>query len=194
MATKKAGKSTPTDLELTVLGNVWKKKSCTAYAIMREFSSSPSSYYRGSAGAIYPLVRRLEKRSLLKATAGKRGRRHHVTYALTETGLEALRAWLTPPLPEAAAAITFDPLRTRTYFLAALAPDQRRAFAAHAKEELEKQLAIVEAEVDRYREMGDDLSSLAMKGAVHVIHARIAWMTELAKRLAETCETPLQTG
>lgn len=113
-----------------------------------------------------------------------RGRRHHVTYALSRTGLTALRKWLAPPLPEGAAAITFDPLRTRTYFLAALAPDQRRAFAAHAKEELEKQLAIVEAEVERYRQAGDDLSALAMEGAVHVIRARIAWMTEVGKRLA----------
>lgn len=151
---------------------------------MREFSGSPSSYYRGSAGTIYPLVRRLQKRGLLKASAGMRGRRHHVTYALSRTGLTALRKWLAPPLPEGAAAITFDPLRTRTYFLAALAPDQRRAFAAHAKEELEKQLAIVEAEVERYRQADDDLSALAMEGAVHVIRARIAWMTEVGKRLA----------
>ena len=95
-----------------------------------------------------------------------------------------MRRWLAPPLPEGAAAITFDPLRTRTYFLAALEPDQRRAFAACAKDELDKQLAIVEAEVERYRREGDDLSALAMEGAVHVIHARIAWMTKLAKHLA----------
>lgn len=190
MATKKGGKSTLTDLELTALGIVWKKEGCTAYAVMREFSSSPSSHYRGSAGAIYPLVQRLEKRSLLSASAGKRGRRPHVTYSITRTGLAALRQWLTPPLPEGSAAITFDPLRTRTYFLAALAPEQRRDFATHAKTELEKQLTIVKAEVERYRRAGDALSVLAMKGAVHAIRARITWMTEVGTRLAELGESP----
>lgn len=185
MATKKAGKSNPTDLELTVLGIVWKKKDCTAYAIMREFSSSPSSYYRASAGAIYPLVHRLEKRTLLKASAGNRGRRHHMTYAITRTGVATLRHWLTPPLPEGSAAITFDPLRTRTYFLAALEPSQRHDFAVHAKAELEQQLTIVKAEVDRYHQAGDQLSALAMEGAVYVIRARIAWMTDVGKKLAQ---------
>lgn len=184
MEPNKAEKAALTDLEFTVLGIVWKRAPCTAYAIMREFFSSPSSFYRGSAGAIYPLARRLEKKGLLKASTGKRGRRRHVAYALSRTGLAALRKWLAPPLPEGAAAITFDPLRTRTYFLAALAPEQRRAFAAHARDELVKQLDIVGAEVDRYRKSGDDLSALAMEGAVHVIRARIAWMTELGNKLA----------
>jgi hypothetical protein len=42
---------------------------------------------------------------------------------------------------------------------------------------------VVEAECARYRDEGDLFSALAMDGALHVIRARIAWMTELQKRL-----------
>lgn len=183
MATKTASKTVLTDLEFTVLGIVWKKAPCTAYSIMREFSGSPSSYYRGSAGTIYPLVHRLEKRRHLVSSAGARGHRPHVTYELSRQGLAALRRWLTPPLPDAAASITFDPLRTRAFFLKALSPGQRLAFVVHAQKQLHAQLSVVEAECTRYRDEGDPFSALAMDGALYVIRARIAWMVELRRRL-----------
>ena len=183
MATKTASKAALTDLELTVLGIVWKKAPCTAYAIMREFAGSPTSYYRGSAGSIYPLVHRLEKRGHLTSAAGARGRRPHVTYELSRKGLAAMRRWLMPPLPEAATAITFDPLRTRAYFLRALTADQRLAFVAHAQEQLCAHVEVVEAERARYREEKDVFSLLAADGSLHVIRARIAWLEELRKRL-----------
>ena len=128
MAGDGAPKAALTDLELTVLGIVWKKAPCTAYAIMREFAGSPSSYHRGSAGTIYPLVQRLEQRGYLRASKGTQGRRPRATYELRRKGFEALRAWLAPPLPDAAKAITFDPLRTRAFFLGALTPAKRLAF------------------------------------------------------------------
>ena len=185
MTGKKTRKTALTDLELTVLGIVWKKAPCTAYAIMREFAGSPSSYYRGSAGTIYPLARRLEKRGHLESAAGMRGRRPHVTYELSRTGLAALRRWLAPPLPDAAAAITLDPLRTRAYFLKALTPDQRLAFATDAQERLREQLIVVNAECARYQKEGDAFSALAMDGARHVIRARINWMANLRKHLPD---------
>ena len=183
MAKRRQSRSALTDLELTVLGIVWKKAPCTAYAIMREFTTSPSSYFRGSAGAIYPLVTRLAERGYLSSAPGARGRRAHVTYSITEKGQTSLRRWLTPPLPDAAAAITFDPLRTRVYFLAALPPRQRLAFVEEALKRLRTQLEVVEAESRRYRDAGDEFSSLAMNGAVHVIEARITWMQKIKQSI-----------
>lgn len=184
MTLERGRKTVLTDLELTVLGIVRKRAPCTAYAVMREFSSSPSSYYRGSAGAIYPLVRRLEKSGHLEAREGRQGRRPRRTYALAATGLEALRNWLLPPLPDAAAAITFDPIRTRSYFLAVLDPAEQLAFVVDAEKRLEAQLALNEAEVARYRRAGDEFSALAMSGAVRVVQARIAWLADLREHFS----------
>jgi DNA-binding PadR family transcriptional regulator len=183
MAGTKPSIGSLTDLELTVLGIVWKRAPCTAYAIMREFAGSPSSYYRGSAGTIYPLVHRLKRRGYLSSSTGARGRRRHVSYKLSRKGLSALRAWLAPPLPDAAAAITYDPLRARAFFLAALTPRQRLAFVRDAQKQLRAQLRVVEADCQRYRDGGDQYSALAMGGALHIIRARIAWMAEWEEHL-----------
>lgn len=176
------GAKNPTELEQVVLGIVWKKGPCTAYAVRREFTASPSSHWTGSAGAIYPLVRRLERAGYLRSTVGAQGRRPRRTYTITRRGTACLRRWIAPPLPDQAAAITYDPLRSRMYFLAALNPADRPRFLAEAKQALQRQLPVVEAECDRYRRLGDTFSHLAMTGARHIMLARIAWLTEATRR------------
>jgi DNA-binding PadR family transcriptional regulator len=168
-----------------VLGIVFKRAPCTAYAIMQEFATSSSSYFRGSAGAIYPLVKRLEDRGLLRGADGARGRRARRAYSLSREGRTALRRWLAPPLPESDAAFAVDPVRTRTYFLAALTKKQRLEFARDAEHRLRAQLATVSAECERYRRRGDPFSSLAVRGALHVMRARLRWIVEVRKALAD---------
>ena len=65
----------PTELEAAVLGVIWQQGPCTAYAIRREFQTSDSPRWSGSAGATYPLLRRLEKLELIKSTENRRGKR-----------------------------------------------------------------------------------------------------------------------
>ena len=59
---------TTSELEGAVLGVIWQEGPCTAYTIRKQFVASPSPQWSGSAGAIYPLVRRLEKKRLLALT------------------------------------------------------------------------------------------------------------------------------
>ncbi|HZE88705.1 MAG TPA: PadR family transcriptional regulator, partial [Verrucomicrobiae bacterium] len=63
------------ELEGATLGVVWSEQPCTPYAIRRVFQTSPSPFWSGSAGAIYPLVERLETRGLVRAEATMTGRR-----------------------------------------------------------------------------------------------------------------------
>ncbi len=183
-----------TDLECTVLGVVWKRAPCTAYAIMREFAGSHSTYYRGSAGAIYPVVSRLAERGVLEATKEFHGRRPRQTYRLTAKGTDALRSWLTPPLPDCAVTITLDPLRTRSFFLALLSPDQRVRFTLDAEARLREQLAINIEERDRYLAAGDPYSALATEGAIDSLHARIGWMVRARRRLGELAAEAQENG
>ncbi len=61
----------PTVLELVILGVFHKKTSSTAYAVAKEFTTSPSSHWSGSAGAIYPIVERLSERGYLARRADR---------------------------------------------------------------------------------------------------------------------------
>ncbi len=172
-----------TDLEMAILGVVWKRSPCTAYLVAREFSTSPSSHWRGSAGAVYPAIERLRRLGLLKQRKGVSLGRPCSLLALTAKGLSQLQQWLTPPMDEAAATITHDPVRTRAFFLAALPPEQQRAFLEDAEAQLLAQVPRLEEEVARYQKSGDWFSEQAQKGALHTMIGRLAWLREFRAAL-----------
>jgi DNA-binding PadR family transcriptional regulator len=173
------------DLEMAILGVIWKRAPCTAYVVAREFSGSPSSHWRGSAGAVYPAIERMHRLGLIKQRRDVRLGRPCSLLSLSARGLARLRAWLAPPLDEAAATITHDPVRTRTFFLAALPPDQQRQFLEDAERQLQAQIPVLEAEIDRYRQSGDWFSEQAQKGTLHVMAGRLAWLREFRAGLEE---------
>lgn len=170
------------ELELVILGVVSKRAPCTSYVVAKDFATSPSSHYSGSAGAVYPAVARLVRRGYLDSTEARHGRRRR-THRITRKGRDALRRWLQPPLPEDAARITYDPIRTRAYFLGLLPPRRRREFLVDAQRRLKRQIPVIEAECERYRAAGDEFSAMAMSGALFVLRARLAWIAQLRRRL-----------
>jgi DNA-binding PadR family transcriptional regulator len=166
------------ELEGCVLGLLWKQGPCTAYAIRRSLLGSPSSHWSGSAGAIYPLLRRFEERGLATSRKTLRGDRAGWQYALTAAGRERFLAWLGPPMTGEVVAIAADPLRTRAHFLGALPPKRRAAFLAAAKDALERHLGDLapRGDVDRF-------DRLALRSAVRVTQARLAWLAEVGRSL-----------
>ena len=171
------------DLEHTILGIVFKRGPCTPYLVAREFLNSPSSHWRGSAGSVYPAVTKLHRIGFLKKTIGKSLGRRCSLFTLAPKGLKQLQSWLMPPLPEAAASITFDPLRTRSFFLRVLSPEQQLAFFDDAEKQLLAQLPALQADCEAYREAGDWHSEQAQIGTLLVTEARLAWVRQYRRAL-----------
>src|SRR5579859_2754883 len=138
-----------TELEGCVLGVVWLRGPCTAYLVRREFLQSQSSHWSGSGGAIYPLLRRLEKQKLLRSRSRTWGTGRKELYEITRRGVQALQAWLGPPLEPWTARPTFDPIRTRMSFFGALSPAKRRRFLAEAQKNAATELREVERSEER---------------------------------------------
>src|SRR5215472_1216720 len=90
------------ELEGVVLGILWREGPRTAYAIRQVFLRSSSPQWASSAGTIYPLVQRLEKRSLIRSEPRPTGRRQARRYMLTPAGKRMLGRWIGPPLPDVA--------------------------------------------------------------------------------------------
>jgi DNA-binding PadR family transcriptional regulator len=173
------------ELECTVLGIVWRAKEMSAYAVRGVFRDSPSMHWSGSAGAIYPLVERLEERGWLRSRPHSTGRRHGRLYAVTPAGLRALRAWLGPPLAKTAVTVIPDPLRTRMFFLGALAPAERKKFLAEAEKGLLAELRAAErfAEtVQQDPDLGHDPNMRdALAGVRATSRARLSWIRALRR-------------
>ena len=170
-------------LELMTLGLVWLRQPCTAYAIRTVLARSRASFWSGSAGAIYPLMRRLERRALLKSKAARTGKRRRRDYRITAAGNAALRRWLRPPLPEADAAIVYDPLRTRMLFLEAVPHQVFADFVENALGELRKQMPLMEYDCVQHPLEDDPFMHFATRNAYHVMRARIKWLEEVRRTL-----------
>ena len=121
-----------TDLEGAVLGLIARDGPTTSYRLSREFASSPSQFWSGSSGAIYPLMARLRQRQLVQGEPDATGRRKATRFDITAEGRRALESWLTDA--DRAADMGFDPLRTRLIFLHLVSSEQReRLFADIAR-------------------------------------------------------------
>lgn len=172
------------ELEGCVLGYLWKHGASTAYAVRKELLDSPSSHWSGSAGAIYPLLERLERRGAVVSRKSARGDREHWTYELTDPGREVFLEWLAPPLNYDIVSLAPDPLRTRMYFLGALSPKRRAAFLFEAREKL---VAYIQ-ELEEARQ-DDEFDRLATRGAIRATRARIAWLDDVARAFARATRT-----
>jgi DNA-binding PadR family transcriptional regulator len=170
-----------TELEGCVLGLIWAKAPCTAYTLRKEFLDSPSPHWSGSAGAIYPLVARLQKWRLIRSAPHAAGRRHSKRYGLTPAGMHRLYAWMGPPLSDETVGVPADPLRTRLGFLRALATAQQAVFLAEAERGIGGQIRRVEEDYAQRAAAGDAIGRLTARGALLALQARLAWIREVSR-------------
>jgi DNA-binding PadR family transcriptional regulator len=125
-----------TDLEGAALAEIASRGWATSYAVAQSFGRSPSEFWSGSAGAVYPLVKRLAARGLLEANPAAAGKRQRLDYKVTPQGHEALEHWLLDA--GRAAGMGFDPLRTRLVHLHLVPPAKRAAFLEEVRALSEK--------------------------------------------------------
>jgi DNA-binding PadR family transcriptional regulator len=110
MAASRKRKDGLTELEGAILSAVRRGEGITPYRLRQAFLVSPSIEWSGSAGAVYPAMRRLKAAGLLSATTSgdARGTEH---YRVTEAGEAALLAWAGDV--ERAMSVGIDPFRSR---------------------------------------------------------------------------------
>lgn len=172
-----------TELEGAVLGMIGVEGPCTPYRTRQYFLSSPSPYWSGSAGAIYPLIERLKARKLLVAHRVLTGRRAGQEYGISKKGLAELRRWiLDGGTSDLATGVPMDPLRTRISFLSSLSPAQQQRFLTDIETRLRTFEAL--ARRDSAEKKGKNVYSfLTARGAVLMSRARTQWIREVRRVL-----------
>lgn len=169
-------------LAYIALGVVSRAQPCTSYRLMQEFRTSPSSYFSGSAGAVYPLISRLEKGGYLRSEKRTRGKRAHKTYSLSAKGRKVLTTWIKSPTYERDVSFNVDLLRARVLFLGDKSTSERLKFLNASILLLDQSVA--KKEFDLKNETGlDDYDRLALRGALEVDRARRKWLKDIRKEL-----------
>jgi DNA-binding PadR family transcriptional regulator len=83
-----------TTLAFALLGLI-SQKPCSGYDLRKFFSSTPMSSFSDSPGAIYPALRRLEGRGLIRGQVESgHGRRERRLFQVTRRGRAEFRRWL----------------------------------------------------------------------------------------------------
>src|SRR5690242_5502120 len=170
------------ELEACVLALIWADGPATPYAVRQVFLKSPSPQWSGSAGAIYPLIERLERRELIRSVPHSTGDRQARLFSLAPAGRRALKRWLDPDIPAWVAGVPPDPLRTRIRFLGAVPVEAQREFLAAARREVDENLRIMLRDYKSRREKGGFEYWMA-RGALMAMRARRAWLSEMTKTL-----------
>lgn len=181
-----------TDLENTVLGVIALDEPVTAYAVRTVFARSLSSHWSSSAGSIYPVIRRLARRKLVRAASRRGDGRGAKLFSITAAGKTALKAWLLPPLPGGAALMPNDPLRVRVRFLAMFGRRNAVRMLRDARAQLATQLARI-AEQLSDPETTDSLVRAVHRGAQLSIRAQIKWINELVEDADQIFEAQRMT-
>jgi DNA-binding PadR family transcriptional regulator len=170
-----------TELEGTVMGVLWARQPCTPYQVRREFLDSPSPHWSGSAGAIYPLVVRLEKSGLVRSEPHATGSRRSRRYRLTPAGRRALGRWMGQPVGDEVVGVPPDPLRARIALLTRYSPARRREYLGEIERRMGEMLARMREAEAGIR--GDAYSEQMSRGAMAMMEARLEWVRALRRSL-----------
>jgi len=128
-----------TELEGAILAEIHNGGYETAFQVRRAFANSLSLEWKGSAGAIYPAVKRLRTRGFIAKSVAhdNRGARR---LRLTASGQAALRQWACDA--RLATSVGLDPFRLRAGVWTSLNPQQRKHLFVSLREEILRSLPL----------------------------------------------------
>lgn len=175
-----------TSFEHLLLGLV-----CTApssgYDLKRIFAATPMGLYRPSSGTLYPALRRMEQRGLVKAQApsaqGDQPARHRRVYGPTQTGRAAHMNWLRTPVEPATVSPDLGLHLMRFEMMEhVLAPGEVLAFLQN----LADSLAVLTAQLQEYAaaDFPGRHPRLALDHGVAVHRASLRWAEQAIAALS----------
>lgn len=135
-----------TELEGAILAELHTRGRDTAFQVRRAFATSLAIEWKGSAGSVYPAVKRLEQRGLVAATAAQGGRGTRLL-SLTDSGRAALLAWACDA--KLATSVGLDPFRLRSNLWAELDAQRRREVFAALRAEIAASFPLFEESLEK---------------------------------------------
>lgn len=166
-----------TDDEGTFLALLIRVQPATAYQLSKVYAESPVSNFGVSKGKIYPLIKRLQQKRLLRAK-GVEDARGTEKLAVTPLGREAVRCWVLDIRPNH--LLLEDPLRTKVQSFELLSDEEQLEWVAAAETALQDKLREVR---DYAKTVTVPFKTQVVDNAVGAIRARIAWLDRVRKAL-----------
>ena len=167
-----AQKTARTELEGAILSVISRRPGSTAYQVRKEFLDSPSAEWSGSAGSVYPAIKRLAAAGLVKRVAASRCEK----LSLTKSGKQELSRWVENV--QRAAGPGMDPFRTRAGHILSLSTSKRKALLLSLQSEIETQRKLINS----LQSTSDDVEKAALELALALQTARLKWIKKADAR------------
>ncbi|MCI4592052.1 hypothetical protein MOK15_18350 [Sphingobium sp. BYY-5] len=166
-----------TELEGAILSDILYRGRDTAFRVRRAFADSPSLEWKGSAGAVYSAIQRLERNGLVLAIPIGDARSTK-RLSVTDHGRTALLEWACDPTRSA--SVGADPFRLRAGIWLMLPPDQRLEVIARIKVEVAASITALTV----YSRLNDAIERASVDLSLRLQHARLEWLSALAEETA----------
>lgn len=159
-------------------------KPCSGYALRKVFQDTPMFHFSDSPGSIYPALRRMEARGLLRGTVeGARTLRPRQVFRLTREGTAALHAWLTAPVTRDTVVRGLEGAMLRFAFIdRVVGPAATAAFLASLARELAAHLADLEQFHSTQARALPLTGRLALEHGIDAYRTQLAWARRAARR------------
>jgi DNA-binding PadR family transcriptional regulator len=185
-----------TAFEHILLGLILQAPS-SGYDLKRIFAATPMGLYQPSSGALYPALRRLELKGLIRAQAlaGQDGQsaRHRRVYEPTQAGLAAHLGWLRTPVEPATVSRDLGLHLMRFVMMEHLLPPQEVLGFLRS---LAEALGTLTAQLERFTAGADLVGGhprLALDHGLAVHRASLRWAEDTIAALS-TALDPSGTG
>ena len=162
-----------TELEGAILAEIHNGGHETAFQVSRAFAQSLSLEWKGSAGAVYPAVKRLRARGFIAASAAQDGRGAR-RLRITDEGRAALMEWACDV--KAATSVGIDPFRLRAGVWTSLDVKTRKKLFAAMRTEITESLPSFQETL----ESTVALEKVRVNLAIQVQRARLRVLTRWA--------------
>lgn len=164
-----------TELEGAILSEIHHRAASTAFKVRKAFQVSMSLEWRGSAGAVYPAIRRLTARGVIDAAETGSGRRTSLL-SLTPLGVTMLEDWICDP--DRAASVGLDPFRLRAGMWDQIASGRRAEALLALRNALEAEVAAMR----RYVVTLDPVERPRIELAIVLQLSRLEWLDQQTSR------------
>ena len=187
-----------TGRQLTAFEHILLGLICTApssgYDLKRIFAATPMGLYQPSSGTLYPALRRLEQKGLVKAQApsGQDGQsaRHRRVYEPTQTGQAVHLNWLRTPVEPTTVSRDLGLHLMRFVMMEHLLPPEE---VLNFLQSLADVLAALTAQLERYTaaaDLPDRHPRLALDHGMAIRRASLRWAEQTIAALSADPRCP----
>ena len=161
------------------------ERPMSGYELDQRFEASVGSTWTAGHSQIYPELNRLAGEGLIEP--GEPGPRGRKTYAITDAGVAAVRAWLSETDPD---RMVRDESALRTYFLWLMEPAAARAHVESERDAAQETLRSLRATAAARRPAtpAERSQRIALEAGLRWAQARAEWAEWALERLDSVAE------